>query len=554
MLEYLKIENLALLDAASLEFGGGFTALTGETGAGKSVLLGALALLAGSRAGREIVKRGRESCSVEALLSFKDASAVDEFLESCGLPKCEENSLVLKRQIGLQKSSKCFVNNALANASILRELGEFWVDFHGTNEPQKLFSAKNQLALLDAYANLDSAKVGYFELYERYCQNLKKLEELKSAKQMSADEIQFVKSQIGAIDALNISEESIAELESSFKLIENARALVEKSLAINSAISGEGGVLDSLTSAVRMASEIAEASDGARELMSRLKNLSIELDDVASEYSSLADTCSFSEREAAEIREKMDLWLSLQRKYGRGVEAVLEARGNMLERLELQGDVKSAIASAEREIADLQGRMEPLKAEIFELRKRAAISLEKKVISLLKKLGFKKPAFKIEISLEEGFDKYCASACEFMFSANPGQPELPLAKVASSGELARVMLSLKAILAEVDSTELLVFDEVDANVGGEIGAELGRVLSSLSKEHQVLCVTHLPQVAAMANSHFLVKKIQTNTDTSVEISELDAKGDSRVSELARMLGDRNSASAIAHAKELLKKS
>ncbi len=554
MLEYLKIENLALLDSASLEFGRGFTAVTGETGAGKSVLLGALALLAGSRAGREIVKRGRDACSVEALLSFEDSSKVDEFLESCGLPKCEENSLLLKRQIGVQKTSKCFVNNALASASILRQLGELWVDFHGTNEPQKLFSAKNQLAMLDAYAKLDSVKAKYFELYGAYCQNLKRLEELKSAKQMSPDEIQFVKTQVGAIDALNPTEESVAELESSFKLIENARSLVEKSLAINSAISGEGGLQDTLTSIVRTASEIAGASELSGDLMSRLKNLSIELDDISAEYSSLADTCSFSESEAAEIREKMDLWLTLQRKYGRGVEAVLEAKKDMLGRLELQGDVKSAIALAEREIGSLELKMAPLKSEIFELRKRAAMALEKKVVSLLKKLGFKKPMFKVEITMCEGFDAYCASSCEFMFSANPGQPELPLAKVASSGELARVMLSLKAILAEVDSTELLVFDEVDANVGGEIGRELGRELSSLANAHQVLCVTHLPQVAAMANSHFLVKKTQTNTDTSVEIAELEPDGDLRVSELARMLGDRNSASAIAHARELLKKS
>lgn len=554
MLEYLKIENLALLDCASLEFGRGFTALTGETGAGKSVLLGALALLAGSRAGREVVKRGRELCSVEALLSFADTSKVDEFLESCGLPKCEENSLLLKRQIGVQKSSKCFVNNALASASILRDLGEFWVDFHGTNEPQKLFSANRQLEMLDAYAKIERAKGAYLALYGDFRANLKKIEELKSAKQMGADEIEFVKSQVAAIDELGPTEESIAELESSFKLMENARELVEKSLAINSAISGEGGVLDSLTLAVRLASEIAGASEGARELMSRLKNLSIELDDVSGEYSSLADSCSFSEGEAAEIRGKMDLWLGLQRKYGRGVEAVLAAKKDMLGRLELQGDVKSAIACAEREAAALEKKMQPLKAEVFELRKRAAMSLEKKVVSILKKLGFKRPMFKIGMTLKEGFDERCASACEFMFSANPGQPELPLAKVASSGELARVMLALKAILAEVDSTELLVFDEVDANVGGEIGAELGRELSSLASAHQVLCVTHLPQVAAAANCHFLVKKTQTNTDTSVEICELEPGGDARVSELARMLGDRNSPSALAHARELLKKS
>lgn len=554
MLEYLKIENLALLDACAIEFGGGFTAVTGETGAGKSVLLGALALLAGSRSGREIVKRGRDVCTVEALLTFQDTSKIDEFLSSCGIAECEDNTLLLKRQIGLTKASKCFINNTLTTAAVLRNFGEMWIDFHGTNEPQKLFNPKNQLAMLDAYADIADTLSQYGALFKEYRQTQNKIEELKSARQMSPDELQFARSQIELIDSLNPTQESIGQLEADFKLVENARELTEKSNAINSAITCEGGVQDMLAAACKMASEIAEASDAAQELAARIKNLSVELDDVASDYASLAESCEFSEENAAQIRENMDLWLTLRRKYGASVQMVLAARAKMLEKISLQGDVKSALEQEHSKLLEFEKLLAPLKEKIFEGRKKAALALEKKSAAILKKLGFKKPEFKIELSLCAGFDASGASVCEFMFSANPGQPAMPLSKIASSGELARVMLSLKAVLAEADDTGLLVFDEVDANVGGEIGAELGKELGSLSRNHQVLCVTHLPQVAALAKSHLLVKKFQSENDTSVEISSLDNDENLRVAELARMLGDRNSASATAHARELLKKS
>ncbi|MBO7521903.1 MAG: AAA family ATPase [Opitutales bacterium] len=551
MLEFLKIENLALLKSAQIEFKRGFTVVTGETGAGKSVMLGALSMLAGNRVGREIIKSGEDSCRVEAVLNFENSENIDEFLAESGLPKCEDGALVLRRTIGGDTAGRCFVNGSLATLATLRSLGEFWVDFHGPGEPQKLFSAKNQLAMLDEYAKISRLKSRYLGIFAEISEAEKKIGELKSAKKMSPEEIEFTRAQIAKIDALNLGEGSVEELENSYKLMENSREIMEKSALAAQALSGEGGALDRLAAAARFAADTANSHPAASQLCERVNAASIEVADVAAEFERLSESCSFSEEEAAQIRERMDAWLDARRKYGPDAAAVLLAREKMAEKISLQGDVKASIARQERVIEEAKARLLPVAGEIFNARKSAADSLSKKVAALLKKIGFKKPDFKIAIEKSGEIDKNCGSVCEFEFSANPGQAALPLAKIASSGELARVMLAIKTTMADADRTALLVFDEVDANVGGEIGAEVGRELAHLAEAHQVFCVTHLPQVAAFGANHLLVRKIQTNTQTSVKISELGSDSAERVSELARMLGDRNSQSALAHARGLL---
>lgn len=552
MLEFLKIENLALLEKASIDFHEGFTVVTGETGAGKSVLLGALSMLAGNRCGKEIIKSGKDFCSVEASFNFSDTSKIDAFLESEGLPELESGNLILRRVIHKTKSAKCFINGALVPLSSMQKLGEFWVDFHGPGEPQKLFSQKNQLELLDIFADLLSQKEPYLKLLDERRETLKKIEELKNAKQMDSDEIEFVRLQIDKIERFDPSEESVAELENSYKILENALEISENSAASSQIISGEDSAMDKLSTSKRLLDEIADSSEEASGLSDRLSAIIIELGDIASDLDSLSRNCSFSEEEAQEIRTRMEDWLSIRRKYGKTVAEVLSAKEKMQERLSIQGDVKKNILLETEKLERIESEMQPIAESIFKSRNLAATKLSKKVISLLQKLGFKKPDFKISIKKDSEFSAMCGSVCEFEFSANPGQDVLPLVKIASSGELARVMLAIKTTMANADKTPLLVFDEVDANVGGEIGVAVAGELANLAGSHQVFCVTHLPQVASFGRTHLLVKKTQSSDSTSVEISELE--GESRIFELARMLGDRNSPSAITHARELLSKS
>lgn len=553
MIEYLRIENLALLERAEIDFTEGFTAVTGETGAGKSVLLGALAMLSGARCGKEAVGGHSDTCRVEAVLRFKDTSKIDKLLESSGLPPCEDGTLLISRVVGISKPSRAFVNSSPAPLSFLSKLGGYWIDFHGPGEPQKLFSRKNQLEMLDTFAGDSQLIEEYMRIYSERRQMLSNIESLSQTKSLGEDEIEFLRSRIAAIDAVNPTEESIAELEEKSKLAEAASDIVEKSSAVAEAIDGDGGILEKLAAASKFASEISRFSPAAESLSERLRGVGLELADISSEYGNLARSSNMDEAQIETVRRKMTDWLGLCRKFGNSVESVLSARREMAAKIENQSDVRATMEKLRRRADELLESLVPIAEKILKAREKAAKKLAERASKTLLGLGFKNARFDISISAESEPSPDCGSSCEFMFMANPGQPLLPLAKIASSGELARVMLALKTTLADADATPLLVFDEVDANVGGEIGAEVGKRLAELSKGHQVFCVTHLPQVAACANGHFLVEKSQTKTSTSVSIARIDGDKKRRVSELARMLGDRNSESAVAHAQKLLDK-
>ena len=553
MIEYLRIENLALLERAEIDFTEGFTAVTGETGAGKSVLLGALAMLSGARCGKEAVGGHSDTCRVEAVLRFKDTSKIDRLLESSGLPTCEDGTLLISRVVGISKPSRAFVNSSPAPLSFLSKLGGYWIDFHGPGEPQKLFSRKNQLEMLDTFAGDSQLLEEYMRIYSERRQMLSNIESLSQTKSLGEDEIEFLRSRIAAIDAVNPTEESIAELEEKSKLAEAASDIVEKSSAVAEAIDGDGGILEKLAAASKFASEISRFSAAAESLSERLRGVGLELADISSEYGNLARSSNMDEAQIETVRRKMTDWLGLCRKFGNSVESVLSARREMAAKIENQSDVRATMEKLRRRADELLESLVPIAEKILKAREKAAKKLAERASKTLLGLGFKNARFDISISAESEPSPDCGSSCEFMFMANPGQPLLPLAKIASSGELARVMLALKTTLADADATPLLVFDEVDANVGGEIGAEVGKRLAELSKGHQVFCVTHLPQVAACANGHFLVEKFQTKTSTSVSITRIDGDKKRRVSELARMLGDRNSESAVAHAQKLLDK-
>lgn len=553
MIEYLRIENLALLERAEIDFTEGFTAVTGETGAGKSVLLGALAMLSGARCGKEAVGGHSDTCRVEAVLRFKDTSKIDKLLESSGLPPCEDGTLLVSRVVGISKPSRAFVNSSPAPLSFLSKLGGYWIDFHGPGEPQKLFSRKNQLEMLDTFAGDSQLLEEYMRIYSERRQMLSNIESLSQTKSLGEDEIEFLRSRIAAIDAVNPTEESIAELEEKSKLAEAASDIVEKSSAVAEAIDGDGGILEKLAAASKFASEISRFSAAAESLSERLRGVGLELADISSEYGNLARSSNMDEAQIETVRRKMTDWLGLCRKFGNSVESVLSARREMAAKIENQSDVRATMEKLRRRADELLESLVPIAEKILKAREKAAKKLAERASKTLLGLGFKNARFDISISAESEPSPDCGSSCEFMFMANPGQPLLPLAKIASSGELARVMLALKTTLADADATPLLVFDEVDANVGGEIGAEVGKRLAELSKGHQVFCVTHLPQVAACANGHFLVEKSQTKTSTSVSIARIDGDKKRRVSELARMLGDRNSESAVAHAQKLLDK-
>lgn len=549
MLQLLRIKNLALLDEASLEFGPGFTAVTGETGAGKSVLLGALSLLAGARSDKTLIGKHADNADIEASLYFDDSTRIDAALEAQGLPVCEEGVLILRRTLERSKPGRVFINGSLATVAALQMLGESWIDFHGPGEPQKLFHERHQLAMLDLFSGVGALLDVYQSGYRAWQSKLREIEKLRSSDRLSEDEISFYQGQIDKIDSVAKSHEAIESLERQYSRSERSQELIALTQKLVNGLNAHCGQLASL---LRNAQNLAEIDEAATPLVDRLKGLIIESEDLSSEFSSIERDDEGGEYSQQELEFKMQQWMEIQRQYGSGVDAVLLKRKMLFEKVALQSDLEGTLQSMQED-ADLneQGLRQTAK-DLAQKRCLAGTVLSKKVECLLGDLGFKKARFSIELIEDDKLRETGNLRCEFLFSPNVGEPLLPLAKIASSGETARVMLALKTVLAEVDKTPLLVFDEVDANVGGEIGAQVGRRLKGLSGGHQVLCVTHLPQVAAQSVAHFVVTKNQSDSKTTVSIQPIAGDANNRITELARMLGDRNAPSALKHAKELLK--
>ena len=549
MLEYLRIVNLALMEQIELEFSEGFTAVTGETGAGKSVLLGALSLLAGNRAEKSVIRQGADRCEVEGVLHFKNSKPIDAALEELGLPPCEDGVLVLRRSLSHTKAPRIQINGALTTLSALQQLGEFWVDFHGPGEPQKLFKEAVQLAMLDAYGRIDLS--AYRAEYAQWRDLLHTMEETRAQGKLSEDEIAFYRSQIEKIDALAPSEASILQLERDFTRLTRAQDILSLSAKIEAGLDGENGLCDQLPALLRSAQELAQIDPSAQPLYDRLETLSVEAADLSQEFSRLSQEGDIDEETAQTLQARMATWLELRRKYGNTPEDVLKKRDEWAQKIARQGDLEGFLEKMQAEANRLKTSLEQRAAACTQARKKAAKALALEAQKRLASLGFKKAGLSIEVIPLEDIGPCGNSRAEILFSPNPGTAPMPLRKIASGGETARVMLALKTALADIDGTPLLVFDEVDANVGGEIGAEVGRQLEGLSARHQVLCVTHLPQVAARGKSHLLVEKASDGNTTKVSIKSIHGDRRARESELARMLGDRSSKSALAHAKELL---
>ncbi|HNX04053.1 MAG TPA: DNA repair protein RecN [Opitutales bacterium] len=554
MLSFLGIRNLAVVEKADLEFPAGFNAVTGETGAGKSVLLGALGLLAGARADREAIRAGATEMSVEGGVEIRGerAKAVDAWLSAHELPTCEDGQLVIRRTVFREKAGRALVNGAAATQALLQELGALWLDIHGPGEAQTLFSERRQLELLDSYAKNAALLSTYVDKHRRWRELLRKAEELRTSRRLGPDEIEFLKGQLEKIERAKLTEESVAALDRDFTRLEGARELIAGAGSLAGRISGQRGIAAMLAEALVDARRLSRLDPELNELATRLDSAAIELSDIAQDFAHAAREASFDERTAKALRERMELWMEIRRKYGPDVASVLRKAADIRERIGEQSDIEGRIAELLKAADALLREILAAGEALTQSREKAAHELGEKSGKLLSRLGFRSARLRFEVFPEPEPREHGTSSCRIVFAPNPGMPPRPLAKIASSGELARVMLAIKTVLAEADETPVLVFDEVDANVGGEAAVEVARQLAGLGKTHQVFVVTHLPQVAALASAHFLVEKRQEADSTHVSIKTIHTEPERRVAELARMLGDRNSPEAILHAQALLR--
>jgi DNA repair protein RecN (Recombination protein N) len=551
MLQYLKIRNLALLDEVTLELDSGFTAVTGETGAGKSVLLGALSLLSGGRSEKTMIRHGADLLEVEGAVYFSDSVAIDEILEAAGLPPCEEGVLLLQRRIHREKMPRIQINGSMATLAQLRLLGEEWIDFHGPGEPQKLFKERCQLEMLDLYAGNADRLASYRDDYEEWCVVRREIKNLETSEQLTEDEIDYLREQIRQIDDLQISESAIEALERDYARMASAQEFLSLASQCSTGLLSEEGLVDQLNKVVSQYETLVILDSDASSLLERVRSALLELQDLGEETERLANGFDFDAEAVEIVTEQMNLWQEVRRKFGGSVQTVIEKREDMAQKLASQGNINECLQEKLEAAQKMEETLQVGASDLLKIREKAARSLAEKATKLLLALGFKNARLAIEFIAEPELKEFGDSHCVFQFSPNAGQAPLPLNKIASSGEMARVMLALKTVLAEADATPLLVFDEVDANVGGEIGRSVGEELAKLSSRHQVLCVTHLPQVASLARNHFVVTKSQEIDSTNITIESIHESRDVRLDELARMLGDRNSNSARGHAETLL---
>ena len=530
--------------------GCGFTAVTGETGSGKSIILGALKQILGDRADKHLIRTGADVCAVEAVFDLANSTALNAWLEEQGVEPCDGGELIIKRTFTRSGTNRQFINASATTLAVLQTLGNSLVDLHGPHDHQSLLSVEKQLELLDAFAGAGTLRHDYEALYRNVNALVAEHEALSSSEAALERELDLLRHQAREIEAAALREDEEDPLVARYHVATNSRRLVELSTQIARRLAdADDALLPGLTELTRLFRELEKLDPTTAPLAQAHLGALTELEDAARELERYAGRLDLDPAQLAELEERVTLLETLKRKYGPGIADVIafgERVGERLRKIESRGEELQRLT---REIDAARNALLAAGAKLSAKRKTAAPKLGADVCRQLRDLGFKKSEFEIALG---GFEKpgpHGLEAVEFLFAPNPGEPLKPLKAIASSGEISRVMLAVKSSLAGQDTIALLVFDEIDANVGGEIAHTVGAKMRSLGERHQVLCITHLPQVAAAAKAQFVVTKEFRDERTHSCLTAVEGKA--RVEEIARMLGGK-SESALAHAKELLK--
>lgn len=533
MLTLLNIRNLALVDELVWELGAGLIGVTGETGAGKSVIVGALKLVLGERADKSLIRTGEAQCTVEAMFELGKSEEIAAILEEGGLDPLEDSQLIIRRSIG-QNSNRQFINDSPVTLQLLKRIGEHLVDLHGPHDHQSLLSTERQLAMLDAYADAGDALGDYRLAHRSWRDTFSEFQQLQSAEQASDQELELLRHQIGEIDAANINPAEEQEIEDRWRRASNATRLVEQVSQAVAALQGEDGVLERIARVQRLVSELETLDPSIAERTSGLEGAALELQELEDNLTDYAEDLDINPEEAATLEERINLLESLKRKYGPSLEDVLARRERAAQRLDSIENRGEKLEALKQQLAECRARVDKIGKTLSALRRKAAPKLAREITRQLADLGFKQSSFEIQLNTSEEPAAQGLEAAEFQFGPNPGEPLQPLRQIASSGEISRVMLALKSALAEQDDTPLMVFDEIDANVGGEIARAVGRKMAALGTRHQVVAITHFPQVAATASLHFVVDKEVSQGRTRSRL--FPVQGETRIQELVRMLG------------------
>ena len=527
----------------------GFVAVTGETGAGKSIIIGALQLLLGERADKSLIRTGADLCAVEAAFSGDDLQKLNPRLVGAGVEPCE-GDLIIKRTLSASGANRQFINGSPTTLSILKNLGDELVDLHGPHDHQSLLSPDKQLGLLDSFARAEEQLAEYRKHYRQLQTLLAEHAALNTVETAREQELDLLRHQISEISSANLVAGEEEEIESRYKLASNSKRLIELASTIANKLSeADGSVLLQLAETQRLLRELEKIDDAISRFSSAHATAVVELSEIARSLSQYAEKLDLDPAQLSALEERVSLFETLKRKYGGSIPEVIAFGERAAERMRKIEGRDAELERLASEIEKIRAQMNRRGEEVHKLRVKAAPELSENIRRNLSDLGFRQSEFETKLSaLDEpcpnGFD-----AVELLFSPNPGEPLKPLRAIASSGEISRLMLAIKSALAAHDAVPLLVFDEIDTNIGGEIAHAVGAKMQRLGRDHQVVCITHLPQVAATATSHFVVTKEVVRGRTFSNLREVTAKA--RREEIARMLGGKGE-SALKLAASLLK--
>ncbi len=554
MLESLRIRNLALVTDLTLELRAGYNAISGETGAGKSILIGALNLVLGERADRTLIRAEADQCTVEAVFDIAELKApLAEYLEEHGLEPCEDQRLLLKRTFTAAGSNRQFVNGSATTLAVLKEIGEWLVDMHGPHDHQSLLHPTRQLAILDAFGGLQNLCNDFTALLQQRTDIEQAKANLVVDEATYAQQLDLLRFQVKEITDAALDPKEEESLESDYQRSSNGARLLELCQGALQIVSeNEDSLLDRSGDLGRLLADLEKVDDCTSNLVELHEEARANLQELQTALTSYADHVDIDPAQLTALEERVNLVQSLKRKYGGTIEAVNSFGENAAHKLNILEDRDEELARLNTKLEKLEVKLIETGKKLSSQRQKLIPKLTKAVTTHLNNLGFAQSQLDIAMTSTASAaeaNNTGLDTIEFQFAPNPGEPARPLRAIASSGELARVMLALKTVLAAQDSIPVLIFDEVDANVGGETAHAVGERMRQIAEQRQVLCITHLAPVAAAAQTHYVVSKSVIDGRTESNIQKLT--NNDRVDEIARMLGGKVGA-ARQHAEELMK--
>ena len=548
MLVHLHVKNLALIEEAEVEFGPGLNILTGETGAGKSILLGSMQLILGGKTSRNMIRENADYALVELLFQVENPKALKK-LEALDLYP-EEGQILLSRKI-MDGRSISKINGETCTVGQMKAAAACLLDIHGQHEHQSLLYRDKQLEILDSYGRerIFPQKALVEEKYRQYRKSLEELDALDIDEEQKNREMAFLKFEITEIENAALIPGEDEELERQYKKLSNARKIMEVLQSVHTITGYENGAGDMTGTALREMTKVTQYDEELESLSQTLNEADSLLNDFHRELSSYLDDLVFDEESFYQVERRLDLINNLKAKYGQEISGILSYRDKQIEKLEKLRKYEEYFQAAKEKVQREEKKLEEASYELSKIRQEYKEQLEKKVIEGLKDLNFLDVDFAIRFDRRKNYTPNGFDDVEYEISTNPGETRKPLGQIVSGGELSRIMLALKAILADRDEVETLIFDEIDTGISGRTAQKVSEKMTVIGNHHQVLCITHLPQIAAMADTHFEIEKHVRGSETTTEIHPLNEEDSVR--ELARLLGGAEiTAAVLENAKEM----